>query len=84
MVRAVAAGTWDLLRGRDTPPVLRPHGGRLGLPAGFLIGGDGRIVAVKYGTHLDDQWPVDALLALAAAATAGRSGAPGDPVLREV
>ncbi|MET9438846.1 peroxiredoxin-like family protein [Streptomyces sp. NPDC006551] len=90
MARAVLLGTWGMLRGREKPPVLRPNGGRLGLPADFLIGSDGRIVAAKYGEHVDDQWAVDELLALASAATAGTaatvggSGAPGDPVLREV
>ena len=39
----------------------------LGLPADFLIGSDGRVLATKYGRHADDQWSVDELLALAAA-----------------
>ncbi len=37
----------------------------LGLPADFLIGSDGRVLAVKYGRHADDQWSVDELLGLA-------------------
>ncbi|MBV8290388.1 MAG: redoxin domain-containing protein [Mycobacterium sp.] len=45
------------------PPNLHPTGGRLGLPADFLIGSDGRVMACKYGTHADDQWSVDELLA---------------------
>jgi peroxiredoxin len=40
----------------------------LGLPADFLIGPDGRVLAVKYGSHADDQWSVDELLDLAGAA----------------
>ncbi|MFI6575602.1 peroxiredoxin-like family protein [Nocardiopsis sp. NPDC050513] len=36
----------------------------LGLPADFLVGSEGRILARKYGTHADDQWSVDELLAL--------------------
>ncbi|WP_308368566.1 peroxiredoxin-like family protein [Streptomyces sp. ISL-36] len=71
MARAVLIGTWGMLRGRDKPPVLRPRGGRLGLPADFLIGSDGRIVAAKYGEHVDDQWSVDELLALASHAPRG-------------
>ncbi|WP_329120233.1 peroxiredoxin-like family protein [Streptomyces sp. NBC_01353] len=67
VVRAVTVGTWEMLRGRARPPVRSPQGGRLGLPGDFLIGTDGRIVAAKYGEHLDDQWPVDELLAHAAA-----------------
>jgi peroxiredoxin len=38
----------------------------LGLPADFLIGSEGRVLAVKYGSHADDQWSVDELLDLAA------------------
>lgn len=44
---------------------LRLAGGPLGLPADFMIGLSGRIVAVKYGGHAYDQWSVDELLALA-------------------
>ncbi len=40
------------------------HGGPLGLPADFLIGKDGRLLAVHYGVHADDQWSVDTLLRL--------------------
>ncbi|MFI8289764.1 AhpC/TSA family protein [Streptomyces sp. ms191] len=68
VARSVALGVVALLRGRQKPPVARPNGGRLGLPADFLITGDGRVAAAKYGEHADDQWPVDTLLSLAAAA----------------
>lgn len=37
----------------------------LGLPADFLIGNDGRVLACKYGSHAYDQWTVDELLELA-------------------
>jgi AhpC/TSA family len=50
--------------GRPTVP-LRPTGGRQGLPADFLIGADGRVVACKHGSHAYDQWSVDELLAYA-------------------
>ncbi len=53
---------------RGPPPALHAHGGRLGLPADFLVAEDGRILAVKYGTHAYDQWSVDELLELASAA----------------
>ncbi len=43
---------------------LRPEGGRRGLPADFLIAPDGRLLAVKYGTHAGDQWTVDDILHL--------------------
>lgn len=44
-------------------------GKHLGLPADFLIGSDGRVLAAKYGSHADDQWSVDELLDLAGAAS---------------
>ena len=37
----------------------------LGLPADFLIGTDGTILAANYGKYTDDHWPVEDLLALA-------------------
>jgi peroxiredoxin len=42
--------------------------GHLGLPADFLIGPDGRVLAAKYGEYVDDQWSVDELLELASRA----------------
>ncbi|MEV0667640.1 peroxiredoxin-like family protein [Actinomadura luteofluorescens] len=76
LVRGVARGTWDILRRRERAPKLLPDGGRFGLPADFLIGPDGRVVAAKYGEHAYDQWTVDELLALAAQAPSpGRKAA---------
>ncbi|WNM33560.1 peroxiredoxin-like family protein [Streptomyces sp. Li-HN-5-11] len=63
--RAVLRSAWTILRGRERPPARRPHGGRLGLPADFLIAPDGRVLAAKYGEHAYDQWSVDHLLELA-------------------
>ena len=37
----------------------------MGLPADFLIGSDGVVLAAKYGAYVDDHWSVDNLLALA-------------------
>lgn len=65
IARAVAAALWDLVRGRPMPPT-RPEGGRLGLPAEFLVAGDGRIAAARYGRHADDQWSAREVLELAA------------------
>jgi hypothetical protein len=62
IARAVLRSAWAILRGRERGPAGRPHGGRLGLPADFLIGTDGRVLAAKYGAHAYDQWPVDELL----------------------
>ncbi|MEV4750550.1 peroxiredoxin-like family protein [Streptosporangium sp. NPDC049248] len=65
---AVVRGLWAIARRRERPPSIRPHGGRLGLPADFLIAPDGRVVTCKYGEHAYDQWPVDEVLTLAARA----------------
>lgn len=35
------------------------------LPADFLIGVDGKVLACHYGKHADDQWSVDDVIALA-------------------
>lgn len=42
---------------------------KLGLPADFLMATDGRVLALKYGTHAYDQWSVDELLSIAATKT---------------
>lgn len=76
IVRAVTSGTWQVLRGREHLPSRTPHGGRLGLPADFLIASDGRVLAAKYGEHVYDQWPVDELLRLATATS--RPAAPAE------
>ena len=55
-----------IFRGQEPVPALNPHGGRLGLPADFLIASDGQVLACKYGTHAYDQWSVDEILTLAA------------------
>ncbi|MEV4491580.1 peroxiredoxin-like family protein [Micromonospora coxensis] len=65
ILRAVAHSSWGLLRGRDRAPSRTQAGGRLGLPADFLIASDGRVLAAKYGEHVYDQWSVDELLDLA-------------------
>ena len=52
-------------------PTLRgvtgPGEQHLGLPADFLVGRDGQILAAKYGRRVDDHWSVDDVLGLAAA-----------------
>jgi peroxiredoxin len=64
IVRAIATGLPDVLRGRKPTPPSKPEGGRLGLPADFLIAPDGRVLASHHGTHVYDQWSVDELLSL--------------------
>jgi len=66
IARAVLRSAVAIVRGRERGPAANPHGGRLGLPADFLIDHDGRVVACKYGAHVYDQWSVDEILALAA------------------
>ncbi len=65
ILRAVAFAIGGLLTGTVRPPPANPHGGRLGLPADFLIAPDGHVVARKYGAHVDDHWSVDDVLAQA-------------------
>lgn len=53
-------------------PAVHQDGGHLSLPADFLIDTDGTVLAAKHGTHADDQWSVDELLAHAHARRAAR------------
>lgn len=62
---AIVRGAALTLTGRFRAPDTRQPGGRLGLPADFLIDSSGRVIAAKYGRHADDQWSVDDLLAQA-------------------
>ncbi len=65
-LRAAIAGLTAALGSRSTKRgalgPIKPTGGRLGLPAEFLIAPDGRVAALKYGQHAYDQWTVDELL----------------------
>ncbi|MEU4356573.1 hypothetical protein [Streptomyces virginiae] len=65
VLRAVALGTAEMLRGRQKAPARTQGNGRLGLPADFLIAPDGTVLARSYGEHVDDQSPVEQLLTLA-------------------
>ena len=69
IIRAVARSLVAIARGREKAPSSDPVGGRLGLPADFLIAPDGTVVASKYGTHAYDQWSVDEILAEARRST---------------
>ena len=64
--RAFLAAVPKIIRMLPKLPGMPPWGkGVFGLPADFLIAPDGRVVACKYGTHADDQWSVDQLVAFA-------------------
>lgn len=66
--RALAAALRGAAAGIAAPP---GHGETsLGLPADFLIGTTGHVIARRYGRHADDQWSVDELLRLARAGAA--------------
>lgn len=71
ILRAIGFALAGIVAGTVRPPAANPQGGRLGLPADFLIAPDGskggRVVACKYGAHVDDQWSVDDVLAQARA-----------------
>jgi peroxiredoxin len=73
-LRAAIAGETAALGNRSTKRgalgPIKPTGGRLGLPADFLIAPDGRVAALKYGQHAYDQWTVDELLGHARAVPA--------------
>ncbi|MEU9406828.1 peroxiredoxin-like family protein, partial [Streptomyces sp. NPDC048281] len=49
IVRAVLSGVREVVRGREHLPATSPHGGRLGLPADFLVAPDGRGGGGQYG-----------------------------------
>ena len=61
--RAIWSGLKGLMVAPSSP--FRGEGGHAGLPAEFLIDAAGRIRAVHYGAHADDQWSVETLLAVA-------------------
>lgn len=64
--RALLVAMSKVMRVLPKLPGIPPWGkGVLGLPADFLIATDGRVLACQYGTHADDQWSVDELLARA-------------------
>ena len=70
LMAALSPRSW-LAAGRALrwAPSLRGAAGKgeehLGLPADFLIGPAGWVLAAKYGKYVDDHWSVDELLALA-------------------
>jgi hypothetical protein len=72
----MARSLWLTIRHGRTLPPTSPEGGRLGLPADFLIDQEGRILACKYGEHAYDQWSVDELLAAVHAESERRTPQP--------
>jgi peroxiredoxin len=72
--RAWAAMTRAAVTGASADPRAGIADGALGLPGDFLIAPDGRVVAVKYGVHADDQWSLDEVIALVRGAHGARIG----------
>lgn len=64
MIAGMARSLAKIVSRDGAAPPIAPEGGIFGLPADFLIGADGTILACKYGTHAYDQWSVDELVAL--------------------
>jgi peroxiredoxin len=64
IVAGILRSLFEIVAKGYAVPTLKPEGGRLGLPADFLVSTDGKILALKYGKHAYDQWSVDELLAL--------------------
>ena len=64
---AVGRGMRQATSVRSLAGSLGPTENHLSMPADFLIGPDGAVVARKYGEHADDQWSVDEMLRLATA-----------------
>jgi hypothetical protein len=64
IVRGLSRTMGAVTRKEQSAPASQPSGGRLGRPADFLIGSDGRVLACKYGAHAYDQWSVDELLTI--------------------
>ncbi|WP_069161701.1 peroxiredoxin-like family protein [Nocardia altamirensis] len=67
ILRGVTNDALATLRKKQPAPPTTPEGGRLGLPADFLIAPTGHVLAAKHGTHAYDQWSVDELLTVATA-----------------
>lgn len=65
ILHGVSRSMQEIFRKEHPLPSITPRGGRFGLPADFLIGRNGRVLACRYGSHAYDQWSVDELLFLA-------------------
>lgn len=68
---------WSAMRGMMQVKMnpLAGEGGSSGLPADVLLDAQGLVLAVKYGTHADDSWSLDEVLALAERVRADRRAA---------
>jgi peroxiredoxin len=62
MFTGLARSMAKVVSGQGVLPPMAPEGGIIGLPADFLIGSDGTVLACKYGRHAYDQWTVDEVI----------------------
>jgi hypothetical protein len=76
ILRGVLRSIARIFCGRQPVTSIRSEGGKLGLPADFLIASDGRILACKYGDHIYDQWSVADLLDMASLNLTTSTGGP--------
>jgi peroxiredoxin len=67
VVRSVSRSLRQQRSARELAGSIGPTENHLSMPADFLIGPDGAVVARKYGEHAGDQWSVDEMLRLATA-----------------
>ena len=65
LLSAVGSAMVDLVKGERQIAPLRPTGGRDQFPADFLVNKAGKILAVKYGKDIADQWSVNELFEVA-------------------
>jgi peroxiredoxin len=68
--RGLSAAVRGALSRASSAPSAGVADGLFGLPADFLVAPNGKLLAVKYGKHADDQWSVDELLSLVGGAPA--------------
>jgi hypothetical protein len=68
ILKAVTRSVFAIVLNNEPITPWNPTGGRYGLPADFLIGSNGAVLACKYGAHVYDQWSVDEVLILSTTA----------------
>jgi hypothetical protein len=65
LLQAIGSAVVDLVKGERQLTPLYPTGGRDQFPADMLVNKVGKVLAVKYGKDIADQWSVKELFELA-------------------
>ena len=65
LLSSIGSAVVDLVKGERQLTPLHPTGGRDQFPADFLVNKAGKVLAVKYGKDIADQWSVTELFELA-------------------